>query len=811
MDSINDDKRDKATPHFDVESLEEDNPESTSQDEEVQEQEEVTLEPLSWEQKQKMIYRAEEAQSNDTNKKVAKTAVKAVSTAFGGPEAGAAADAINKSGVADPVYEKIATAVTRASTFNPLMRGVQKKLNQAEEDGIIDAADKAVDVASLASGGLGPAGGTAKAPTAGGKGAEASAQAAEASEAAAKKTGNPLKKATDALGGKGEQPGSSAAKAEEAAKKAAPAKSVPINDNKNNEKKKGKGFNFEFLTKHPMLIIIILGAGLLFILFLLIMSLLLGGGGADYAEGAFLDTRYDFTASTVDLTNSYQNEANKVVLTTLSFDDFIKGATYAEMYQNIDKIKNKEDMVKVFKSYMIVVRSLALSFGHYNYENKELEIQSGPHGIPYCDIYNGCDVLSSSGVNTYVTTGYDGSFKGTKVTTMDAASSEVIDSLNEAYNDTRYIILVPKEMNELLQEYKYPNPPYSQNIKNSWLNKAPSTKKDDYQSLITSNANYENYKIYNLEDYAVRYNYSNNPEYWWPIGNKADSSGIHSGKPLSMRITSPYGYRFHPISNKYKMHSGIDIGAGCGTPIVATRSGTVKVAKYNSSYGYYIDIDHGNGVTSRYAHILEGGIMVAVGQSVTQGQQIAKVGTTGSSTGCHLHFEIRVNGSTVPPLDYISEKNPRPKVISSNGETVSGNSNMQSVCLTLKQVGFSDNAVAGIMTNMKSESGFRVSALGDSGTSYGLCQWHGDRNTRLRNYCGSNLNTVGCQIDYLIYELKKSYGGVYNYLRTNNSAYDMANYFCLNFEKPYQKHIGCPRRAQNDSSAFLQYVTNGCN
>ncbi len=120
----------------------------------------------------------------------------------------------------------------------------------------------------------------------------------------------------------------------------------------------------------------------------------------------------------------------------------------------------------------------------------------------------------------------------------------------------------------------------------------------------------------------------------------------------SRRITSPYGNRLHPILKVYKFHSGIDIGASYGTNILAANSGTVIKAGYNSSYGYMVMIDHGGGIVTLYAHSSK--LLVSTGDVVKKGQTIALIGSTGMSTGPHLHFEVRVNGVFKNPLDYVS-------------------------------------------------------------------------------------------------------------------------------------------------------------
>lgn len=118
-------------------------------------------------------------------------------------------------------------------------------------------------------------------------------------------------------------------------------------------------------------------------------------------------------------------------------------------------------------------------------------------------------------------------------------------------------------------------------------------------------------------------------------------------------VTSFFGTRLHPILGIYKTHTGIDIGAGYGTPILAAADGVVTTAAYDAGgYGNYIIIDHGNGNMTLYAHMIQ--MSVSVGQTVTQGQTIGFVGSTGMSTGPHLHFEVYVGGTRVDPLLYFS-------------------------------------------------------------------------------------------------------------------------------------------------------------
>ena len=121
--------------------------------------------------------------------------------------------------------------------------------------------------------------------------------------------------------------------------------------------------------------------------------------------------------------------------------------------------------------------------------------------------------------------------------------------------------------------------------------------------------------------------------------------------PTSGGVASGFGLRLHPILGYYRMHSGLDIGGASGQPIWAATSGTVIMAGWNGGYGNTVIISHGNGVTTLYAHM--SAIGVSNGQSVSTGQQIGQVGSTGLSTGPHLHFEVRINGNPVDPRPYL--------------------------------------------------------------------------------------------------------------------------------------------------------------
>lgn len=121
--------------------------------------------------------------------------------------------------------------------------------------------------------------------------------------------------------------------------------------------------------------------------------------------------------------------------------------------------------------------------------------------------------------------------------------------------------------------------------------------------------------------------------------------------PCNGVITSPYGYRVHPIFGTTIYHSGMDIGVDYGTPIHAADSGTVIYSGWISGYGNAVIIDHGGGVQTLYGH--NQSLNVSEGESVAKGSVIAYAGSTGNSTGPHCHFEVRVNGEPADPMAYL--------------------------------------------------------------------------------------------------------------------------------------------------------------
>ena len=127
---------------------------------------------------------------------------------------------------------------------------------------------------------------------------------------------------------------------------------------------------------------------------------------------------------------------------------------------------------------------------------------------------------------------------------------------------------------------------------------------------------------------------------------------IPSIVPLSgVHLTSGFGMRWHPVMGGRRQHKGVDLAAPTGTPIHASADGTVAMAERYSGYGLYVQIEHGGSLETRYGHMSR--IAVAEGQFVHKGEVIGYVGSTGNSTGPHLHYEVRVDGTAVNPIPYM--------------------------------------------------------------------------------------------------------------------------------------------------------------
>lgn len=393
--------------------------------------------------------------------------------------------------------------------------------------------------------------------------------------------------------------------------------------------------------------------------------------------------------------------------------------------------------------------------------------------------------------------------------------------------------------------------------------------KDIYNRIMDAfrnNSSVSNTKaLYNLGDNCTIYELDeNNTAWWWPIGSAEptdEERNIYGGTPVRLGNNSAYGTR--EINGKIETHNGEDIQGNRYDPVIATRSGTVLEARdgygdgslNERSYGNYILIDHGDGTKSKYAHLQKDTLTVKVGDHVLQGQKIAEVGTSGRSTGPHLHFEIIVNGGFVNPMDYISKENPRP--IASSISTNDSDDSITKVCKILKNdSGLSDEAIAAIMGNLARETGINPNMSGNDviagSTGYGMAAWldlkvcsdysdvcsaaeSGSCNgSKMKCFCkNKNLdwNTAECQTAYLINQIDTTYVNnrlYYKEILLNSfadynslSMYDnniinaMTNKFCFRYEvagdcyKNGEEIIYNPQRACF-ANYYYSFIKNDC-
>lgn len=306
---------------------------------------------------------------------------------------------------------------------------------------------------------------------------------------------------------------------------------------------------------------------------------------------------------------------------------------------------------------------------------------------------------------------------------------------------------------------------------------------------------------------------------WWPIGSllttEKDGITYADGAPETTRITSNFGPRPSPTPGASTYHKAIDIGGGVQgvTNIIAAADGEVidvhtGCVKGDETcggrLGNYVRIRHMDGTITRYGHMFS--VSVSFGAKVKQGQVIGKMGSTGTSTGPHLDFQVIVNGTPVNPLNYVSPTNPR-KQCYGGGVTI-GIGNAQTICLSFKNQGYSNNAIAGVMGNLQAESGFDPLSVNEIGC-VGIAQWCGRGNT-LKSMYGSSWNTLNAQISFMFYELNGKFNSVKSYLHTNHSASDMAHHFCMHYEIPGESICNSGVRQGYATNTWLGYASNNC-
>ena len=189
------------------------------------------------------------------------------------------------------------------------------------------------------------------------------------------------------------------------------------------------------------------------------------------------------------------------------------------------------------------------------------------------------------------------------------------------------------------------------------VEEAEQKANDLAQDILDKEADYDAAKDREYQEWLAAQPKPKPPENVNTSGGTAGDPNYVAGLtwlvPISYtHFTSPFGWRIHPVYGDWRFHYGVDLSAPTGTPIVASRSGKVTTSSYDSSSGYHVYINHGDGFVTRYLHMTH--YIVSPGQYVQAGQVIGYCGSTGASTGPHLHFSVYYNGQAVNPANYIN-------------------------------------------------------------------------------------------------------------------------------------------------------------
>lgn len=221
-------------------------------------------------------------------------------------------------------------------------------------------------------------------------------------------------------------------------------------------------------------------------------------------------------------------------------------------------------------------------------------------------------------------------------TELEGAKTEVVSAKSELVTKRQELAAQAAQANSLMNDLESQADEYEATLKKL------EAEEDSIQAKIVAKS----------KELAAQAN-SGKPTGTVSTNTWTGSGGYIWPETASKRITSPFGTRMHPIYHRYITHNGVDIGGvGTSTSILAAKAGTVIVSAYSSSYGNYVVISHGSGNTTLYAHM--SALKVNEGDYVKQGTVVGISGSTGNSTGPHLHFEITEGGSRVNPLNYLT-------------------------------------------------------------------------------------------------------------------------------------------------------------
>ena len=370
----------------------------------------------------------------------------------------------------------------------------------------------------------------------------------------------------------------------------------------------------KFIASNPYVLLILLAIILVVFLVLTITAVT----GEEYDDGSgngnstYYEKKCDFNNTEILYHYCNISSAQKFEL-----DDFILDQIALSAQGQIDNIETEK-----LKALIIAMKTKILSIGNYNSDTQSITI-------------NGCNLEHIDYQNITAST-----------------YMSVLDEVRE-------YLYISKSVSGTINNLSSENA-----LEVDALNFPEGS---NFEEILKTAYQNDDLNLYSIKDNCEVYVYStSNKGFWWPIGSKEETaSNIYGGAPTSTHISSYYGMRIHPKSGEYKMHNGIDIDGGCDQVIIATKSGEITDVVSGceiggcDGYGNYVIIKHADEMVSVYAHMKTNSATINVGDTVAQGQKIGLVGNTGTSTGCHLHFEIRDNGTKKEPLDYVSTTEPR--------------------------------------------------------------------------------------------------------------------------------------------------------
>lgn len=421
--------------------------------------------------------------------------------------------------------------------------------------------------------------------------------------------------------------------------------------------------------------------------FFLVFILLTSGSERDLLANnrTYVSSEYDYNKAEISIeANSVEEDESSASkkLGDTRLDDYVKGAVYYELNGAFDEDEDPYVIANAYAAAYIVVRSYLLSEYKYSQDNTKMTIVSGSDGVPYCNTLSGCSVWDNNSLN-FTVFSRDSIVKilGNIINTIFPKSDDYQLIIKNAYDNTKYLSLVDMEVDEALTSYTFDIPKYNDETIATIISEAKEGS--DFESILQDLELYEEYYLYDLTDYVETFEGAGDGVYWFPIGGPtSDEDDLYSGEPVCTSIGSKFGYSSSYFNYKVK-HNGIDITCSLGTTVIAASDGLVVDLRTdcptyggtkevngklvytgggtNCDSGNFVRISHLDGTTTQYYHFKQNSVTVKKGDNVLQGQKIGEIGSSGMSTGPHLHFGVIDSaGSYQDPLEYVSDVDARP-------------------------------------------------------------------------------------------------------------------------------------------------------